>query len=144
VNRSFKSPATENLRPPVEPPVGPPDEALVEPSDGLSVEQSFKPSTSSPLPAHSSAPPTSINQSGGQPFKPFRPSAPLTSVSWPMSQSVGQSMRQRMRQLIRLAKFTRTPIHVRCDIEWIRKSLLNDTRQWLLNNRTDETVLSPF
>jgi hypothetical protein len=61
-----------------------------------------------------------------------------------MSQPVGQSMRQRMKQLIRLAKFIRTSIHVRCDIEWIRESLLNDTRQWVLNNRADETILPSF
>jgi hypothetical protein len=47
-------------------------------------------------------------------------------------------------QLIRLAKFIKTAIHVRCGIGWIRESLLNDTRQWLLNNRADETVLPPF
>jgi hypothetical protein len=53
-------------------------------------------------------------------------------------------MNQLMRQLIRLAKFIKTANHVRCGIEWIRRSLLNETRQWLLNNRTDGTILSPF
>jgi hypothetical protein len=45
-----------------------------------------------------------------------------------------------MRQLIRLAKFIKTAIHVRCDIEWIKRSLLNDTRQWL-TTRWDELII---
>jgi hypothetical protein len=40
--------------------------------------------------------------------------------------------------------YTNEAIHVRCGIEWIKGLLLNDTRQWLLNNRADETVLPPF
>jgi hypothetical protein len=54
-----------------------------------------------------------------------------------MSQLMSQLMRRSMNQSI-------SDIHVRCGIEWIRRSLLNGTRQWLLNNRADETVLSSF
>jgi hypothetical protein len=74
-----------------------------------------------------------------------------------MSQPIRRSMGQLLRQLIRPATigpgrklaaliklYTNEAIHVRCDIEWIGSTLLNETEQWLLNNRTDGTVLSPF
>jgi predicted RNA-binding protein YlxR (DUF448 family) len=38
------------------------------------------------------------------------------SMGQPMRSSVGQSMGQLKGQLIRLAKFTKTAIHVRCGI----------------------------
>jgi hypothetical protein len=143
---SFKPPSPENQGRPVEPSVKP---LVGQPSfkppspenQGRPVERSDGSST---LSAHPSAPPASANQLGDQSFKPPRPSAPLTSVSQPMGSSVGQSMGQLKGQLTRLAKFTKTAIHVRCGIGWIRGSLLNGTGQWLLNNRADGTVLSPF
>jgi hypothetical protein len=110
------------VKPPDESPDESLDEPLVESSDELSVELSFKSSTSPP---RSSAPLTPANQPRDQQFKPPRSSAPLTPVS------------QLMSQLIRLAKFTQTAIHRRCGIEWIESTLLNETEQWLLSNRTN-------
>ncbi len=102
------------------PPVGSPDGPLVGSSDGPSVEQSFKPPTPSPLPAHPSAPPTPVNQPRGQSFKPPRPSAPLTpasqSMGRAMSQLMGRLMGHSMGQLMGPAKFIQTAIHVRCGI----------------------------
>jgi hypothetical protein len=65
-----------------------------------------------------------------------------------MNQSMRRSTSQSMKQLIRSAiiefdrklivlimLYTNEIIHKRCDIKWIRESLLNETKQWLLNNR---------
>jgi hypothetical protein len=112
------------------PSVEPSDEPSVEPSDGLSVEQSFKSSTPSSSSAHSPASLTAVNQPRGQSFKPLRRSAPLTLVSQSMERLMGQLMRRSMDQSI-------SGIHVRCGIGWIRGSLLNETGQWLLNNRAN-------
>jgi hypothetical protein len=130
-------PTTENSEHPDRPRDELPDEL---PNESLVEQSSFKP----PLPENQRQLVKRPDESSTIPSLLAHPSAPLTSVSRPMGQPVGQSMRQRMKQLIRLAKFIRTSIHVRCDIEWIKRSLWNDTRQWLLNNRADETVLSPF
>ncbi len=67
-------------------------------------------------------------------------SLPRIAPSIPVNQSGGQPRILLMRQLIRLAKFIKTAIHVRCDIEWIKRSLLNDTRQWL-TTRWDELII---
>jgi hypothetical protein len=100
VEPSIKS----SVEPSVKPSVESSDEPLVESSDELSVEQSSKSSTSSPPSAHPSAPLISVSQSMRRP------------VSQSMKPSVKQSMSQLMRQLIRLAKFTKTATHVRCGI----------------------------
>ncbi len=117
-----------------EPPDESPDGSLDEPPVGSSVK---------PLVESSDEP--SVNQ----PFKSPRPSAPLTPVNQSRERSIkqpmGQPMRQLMSQLMRRSMNQPiSDIHVRCGIGWIRGSLLNGTRQWLLNNRADETVLSSF
>jgi hypothetical protein len=48
----------------------------------------------------------------------------------PVRRLMGQLMRRSMNQPI-------SDIHVRCGIGWIRGSLLNETKQWLLNNRAN-------
>jgi hypothetical protein len=47
-----------------------------------------------------------------------------------------------MRQLMKYAKFIQTTIHRRCGIEWIESTLLNETEQWLLNNRANHLFKS--
>jgi hypothetical protein len=96
---------------------------LVESSDGLSVNQSFK----SPRP---SAPLISVNQSRGRSIKQPMGRSMRRSTSKPMGQLMSQLMRRSMNQPI-------SDIHVRCGIEWMKSTLLNETRQWLLNNRAN-------
>ncbi len=119
---------------------------LVESSDGLSVEQSFKSSISSFSSAHSSVSLISVNQLRGQSFKSLRSFAPLISGSQSMNRAMSQLMKRLMshlmRQLMKYAKFIQTTIHRRCGIEWIESTLLNETEQWLLNNRANHLFKS--
>jgi hypothetical protein len=97
----------------------PSDEFAVESSDESLVEKSLisSPSSSRPI-----APSISVNQSGGQ----SRRQLMRQSISRTMSQLIRRSMNQSI-----------SDMYVRCDIKWIRRSLLNETRQWLLNNRAN-------
>ncbi len=125
--------------PPVGPPVEPPDEPLVEPSDGSSVEQSSKPPTPPPPSPRPTAPPTPVNQLGGQPRRQL-----MRQLMRRATIESGRKFTALNKLYTNKAKFINTAIHVRCGIGWIESTLLNETGQWLLNNRADGTVLPPF
>jgi hypothetical protein len=98
-----------------QPPLKPPSPE----NQGRPVERSDEPSISSPRPIASLI---SFTQPGRQ----------------PTGQSMGQSVRRLMSQLVRRSmNQSISDIHVRCGIEWIKRPLLNETEQWLLNNRAN-------